>query len=329
MISPEYNAIGLIYGAAGSAAIPAVHQGLKILYNYETRGECYLKTFNKNFQEYCTDDWSYIYLKEVPDIIVGQPDCKIYSNLRTRKREVVDFKDTMLYDYLYKVQILGPLIFVVENLSKGIEAMRYYLSNDAKMDFDFHVHPLEGSFIESEMLYNKYRIYYIDINAKYFLPQTRNRTFAVGINKDYSSKEFKYVHPKNEYFFNVKKVLKDLEKEESFKLFHNHRNPNHSEERIKRFNKLKPGESYYGTQNNRRLDPEGFCNAITSHCTQYVHYKLPRTLTCRENARLQGFPDDFIFYGNNTECLDMVGKAISPPVFGYLLKQILEYMEGL
>lgn len=68
----------------------------------------------------------------------------------------------------------------------------------------------------------------------------------------------------------------------------------------------------------------------TGHRTHF-HYKYNRIPTVRENARLQSFPDNFVFYGNKSEQYKQVGNAV-PPLLGYhlgtQLKKFLENLEG-
>ena len=46
-----------------------------------------------------------------------------------------------------------------------------------------------------------------------------------------------------------------------------------------------------------------------------MHPKLPRVLTAREMARVQSFPDDFIFEGPKNKQLVQIGNAV-PPLLG-------------
>ena len=58
------------------------------------------------------------------------------------------------------------------------------------------------------------------------------------------------------------------------------------------------------------------------------HYPEPRPLTNRERARLQSFPDDFIFMGTKTQQSRQVGNAV-PPLLGQALgESILKIISG-
>jgi DNA (cytosine-5)-methyltransferase 1 len=65
----------------------------------------------------------------------------------------------------------------------------------------------------------------------------------------------------------------------------------------------------------------------TGHRTHF-HYKYNRIPTVRENARLQSFPDDFIFVGNKQEQYKQVGNAVPPLLGKAIAMQILNYLEN-
>ena len=71
----------------------------------------------------------------------------------------------------------------------------------------------------------------------------------------------------------------------------------------------------------------------TGHRSHF-HYKynriptVRRTITVREAARLQSFPDDFIFYGNKSQQYKQVGNAV-PPLLGYAVaSELKNYLEN-
>lgn len=65
----------------------------------------------------------------------------------------------------------------------------------------------------------------------------------------------------------------------------------------------------------RRLHPDQPSKSITSGArNEFLHPNEPRSLTLRECARLQTFPDDFVFKGNPKEQMQLIGNAV-PPLF--------------
>ena len=60
----------------------------------------------------------------------------------------------------------------------------------------------------------------------------------------------------------------------------------------------------------------------TGHRSHF-HYKYNRIPTVRESARLQSFPDDFIFYGNQSQQYRQVGNAV-PPLLGRAVAEALK-----
>ena len=77
-------------------------------------------------------------------------------------------------------------------------------------------------------------------------------------------------------------------------------------------------ENYF-SQAYGRLHRDGLARTVTTFFQnagsgRFFHYEQPRTLTIREAARLQGFPDDFVFYGTLAEQMQLVGNAVPLPL---------------
>ena len=64
----------------------------------------------------------------------------------------------------------------------------------------------------------------------------------------------------------------------------------------------------------------------TGHRSHF-HYKWNRIPTVRESARLQSFPDDFLFYGNQSDQFKQVGNAVPPLLGQAIAQQLKKYTE--
>lgn len=126
----------------------------------------------------------------------------------------------------------------------------------------------------------------------------------------------------------------------------NHKSKYNNERDIKIYGLLKPGEgsdseciAHINPYQNRKdifkdkffkLLPKEPSKTITAHmyfdCHMYIHPFSARGLTPREAARIQGFPDDYLFLGSPNEWYRQIGNAVSPllgKVLGKALNKIL------
>lgn len=73
------------------------------------------------------------------------------------------------------------------------------------------------------------------------------------------------------------------------------------------------------TKRYGRVHPDGLASTILTKCDPhwgaYFHYEQDRVFTVREAARLQSFPDTYIFCGSRVEQYEQVGNAV-PPLLG-------------
>lgn len=243
----------------------------------------------------------------------GGPPCQpfsIASNQRFAKEDD-NFKRTgffdkekgdLLNDYIWFISYFKPKAFIIENVP-GLQEMdqgkklRQSLNKLAKLGYKIS----EPTVINS---------------AEYGVPQKRLRLIIVGTR---SKKEYQFPKP-NPYLtacFDVfEKSIADTE---------NHLTRDHSVQSVLRYMELNYGQrDPLGRVD--RLNPFLPSKTVIAGGTKgggrsHLHPYSPRTLSVRESARLQTFPDDYVFSGPVARQFTQVGNAV-PPVLA--LKLALE-----
>ena len=80
-----------------------------------------------------------------------------------------------------------------------------------------------------------------------------------------------------------------------------------------------------------KLKEQEVCKTITSHmkfdCNMYIHPTQPRGLSPREAARVQTFPDDFVFMGSNNTWYAQIGNAVPVKLAEAIGKEIIKYLK--
>jgi DNA (cytosine-5)-methyltransferase 1 len=152
--------------------------------------------------------------------------------------------------------------------------------------------------------------------ADYYTPQKRERVIFIGNRIGVTN-----FHPKPiltpAQYVTTGDAIADLMNHPEDKAF-NHVPTRHRADMVRRMAALKEGESLYeGYSDAWKKCPwnEASCTIKENHGGVNIHPRLPRVLTAREMARLQSFPDDFIFMGTKNKQLVQIGNAV-PPLLG-------------
>jgi DNA (cytosine-5)-methyltransferase 1 len=104
----------------------------------------------------------------------------------------------------------------------------------------------------------------------------------------------------------------------------------HAQYIVERFNLVTPGKSD-PISRSPRLASEGYCPTLRAgtdsskgsfQAVRPIHHLQPRVITPREAARLQGFPDWFMFHPTKWHSFRQIGNSVSPIVAEELLRVV-------
>lgn len=233
------------------------------------------------------------------DLIVGGYPCQGFS--LAGYRVVADPRNSLYLEMLKTVDHLKPEFIVMENV-EGLRSM------------------LNGK-IEEKIISDYKKIgYNINVtilnSADYGVPQIRHRVIFIGNRVGKTNYHPKPLLTPDKYVSLGKAISKYMNWPENPQK--NHVFSHHSPQMVERFKKLKEGESLYGNYSDAwKKSPwdKPSCTIKENHGGVNIHPKLNRTLTARELAALQSFPDDFIFKGTKRWQLVQIGNAV-PPLLG-------------
>ncbi len=181
---------------------------------------------------------------------------------------------------------------------------------------------------------------------KYGVPQARHRIIIIGIRNDIK-KEFKVPSPKP--YSNIDISAKTaIEVPPILSDAHNNEHTKHAPQVVERLKYIKAGENAFNaklpkdlelnvkgakiSQIYKRLHPEKPSYTVTGSGgggTHVYHWKENRALTNRERARLQSFPDNFIFYGSKESVRKQIGMAVPPKGVKVIFDAVLNTFAGI
>ena len=245
------------------------------------------KTYRENLGDIINADINDV-IGDVPqgvDVVIGGFPCQDISI--NGKMLGIKGKRSSLYKAIVDVVArVRPKVFVAENV--GALLMKKHEASRQKILDDFNA---LGYTIH-------YQLYHAE---NYGVPQTRERVFIVGTREDIPV----FVPPTPttvEAPITAQEALGDLE--------------NHPRDIA--FSHVWSEAKVSGEQGNRHLvaDRPGYTMRAECHGNIQFHYALPRRISMREAARIQSFPDDFIFPVGIRSAERQIGNAV-PPVLAW------------
>ena len=255
------------------------------------------RTYRHNIGEHIHegDIWEKIDgLPDSADVVIGGFPCQDISINNKNAKGVFGKRSSLYLAMVEVIERLQPRCFVAENVkallnSNNRESLKKVISDFSDLGYQIRYD-----------LYNA---------ADYGVPQTRERVIIVG------TREGEFIPPEPTHsidsWITAKEVLHDLE------------NTERDESWSHTWSLAAPGSD----QGSRKLyaDRPGYTMRAECHGNTHFHYKLPRRMTMREGARIQSFPDDFIFKAKLRETERQIGNAVAP-VFAWHIAQSVERM---
>lgn len=293
------------------------------------------------------------------DIIIGGPPCQGFSmaGARIRNGFIDDPRNYLFKHYFNIVKTVQPKAFVIENV-KGIKSMqdgkvfaeilRIFSSKEMLGGQPYTLYYKVVKAIEFGIPQKRERMIIIGI-----------RKDNVDFEECWESTRKEILKEMPSYFdkvtvrdaignlpsvtedgvINNPTPISDYQKflSSSNSILNNHSKTNHSKIAVERMKKIKNGENYtvlneeiksvhsgsYGRLCWDEQAPTITTRFDTPAGGRFIHPIENRTLSPREAARIQSFPDDFVFYGPRTIICREIGNAV-PPKISYFLARLLD-----
>jgi len=314
-----------LFSGAGGLDLGFEKAGFRIAFANDNDKDVW-ETFEKN-HNIKIDGRSILEIKsgELPGAIgiIGGPPCQSWS-LAGAMRGINDLRGRLFYEYLRILEDKKPLFFLAENVA-GI------VSSAHRAEF-------QKILLKFEEI--GYSVSYRLLDAKDFgIPQERKRVIVVGYRKDLG-KKFDFDNLQKKPNASLKQAIGNLPESAPAK------EKNWPNEKLKIFNHehMNGGFSTIYMSRNRRKEwnePSFTIQAGGRHAP--LHPSSPkmvkvgidkwefenslnnghRRLSVRECARIQTFPDDFVFYYDNvTKGYKMIGNAVPVKLAEAIAQQI-------
>lgn len=303
-----------LFSGAGGLDLGFEKAGFEIVYANEYDREIW-KTYEKNHSTHLDRrDIRTISVDEIPDCdgIIGGPPCQSWSEAGAL-RGIEDARGKLFYDYIRILSAKRPLFFVAENVSGMLANIHKHAVDNIMRGF-------------SEAGYDV-KIYFV--NAVYYgVPQDRRRVFYIGLRKDLNKPHLEI--EKSKKTLTLRSAIWDLKDSAIPAKSKNETNgadcivPNHeyfigsystiymSRNRVRGWDE--PSFTIQAGGRHAPIHPQApKMQFVEKNVRRFVPgcESLYRRLSVRECARIQTFPDDFLFYYKNLgDAYKMIGNAV-------------------
>lgn len=249
-------------------------------------------------------------------VFIGGPPCQPFSIAANQRfsKSGNNFKRTgfanikngnLLFDYIKLILHFEPKVFLIENVP-GL----YEIDNGKQLSHAINLLTAAGYNVDKPLILDA---------SKYGIAQQRIRLFIIG-SRDFTN--FTIPEP-CDFVVGCGNILCT---EKNLHLFPNSETRQHNASSVKRYSLLNYGQrDHLGRVD--RLDPSLPSKTVIAGGTSgggrsHLHPEIPRTLSVRECARLQTFPDDYIFLGPTARQFTQVGNAVPPVLAGKIAASI-------
>ncbi len=230
------------------------------------------------------------------DVVMGGFPCQDISI--NGKMLGIKGRRSCLYTYIVDaVRKLKPKVFIAENVGSLMLKQNEYSFNTILSDFKSLGYDVT------------YHVYHAE---EYGVPQTRERIVFVGTRPDIG--RFVCPKPLSSKPITAKEALGDLE----------------ARDWDKAFSHVWSVAAPSGEQGNRRMvaDRPGYTIRAECHGNIQFHYSLPRRISMREAARIQSFPDSFVFPNGIRETERQIGNAVPPVLAWHIALAVRKALES-
>lgn len=330
-----YTYIDLFCGAGG-LSLGFDNAGFKNIFSIEFNAN-FAKTYKRNFPSHnlVVDDIRNIDNDKITelvgnnevDVIIGGPPCQGFSLAGNIGRNFIDDERNRLFkEFVRFVTCIQPKMFVMENVA----AMATHLRGRT-------IKTVVGAFENAGV---GYKVKYEVLNSvNYGIAQERRRIVVVGIRSDIDS-EFSYPM-KSGKIYTIKDVIGDLPVLKSGEVsdIPNHVAMKHSVQMLKKMGYVKDGGNRMDIPEELRpksgdirkyirYDSKKPSVCVTGDMRKIFHYEQNRALTARELARVQSFPDSFVFEGTSIQIQQQIGNAVPPKLAYQIAIQVEEALDN-